>query len=128
MTKYYRLSSLQTAEMYFSQFWKLEVRRSGRQHGQGLVKALFQAVDFLLCTLAMEAGKALSGASLIRALIPRRRASPHDFSIPQRPYLRIPSSLGVRVSTHELAGDRGDADHDNCQEGKFHLRNILSLA
>ena len=78
ITKYHRLGGLQTTEIYFSQFWRLEVQDQGASMVRFLVKALFLVYKqlsycILLWQRAEEAGSLMS---CIRALIPFMRPPP----------------------------------------------------
>ena len=70
ITKYHRLYSLETAETYFSQFWRLEVQGQGvgMDHLPG-----FQAADFSSHLHRVEGVRELGGAPYIRPLIPLAR-------------------------------------------------------
>ena len=77
----------------FSPFWRLEVLRSGFQHG--LVKARFQAL-FFFYPYVLGDSKELSQVSFMRALTHVWRLHPHDLITFQRPHFLIPSPWGLR--------------------------------
>lgn len=66
----------------------------------------FFVLAFLLCPDDGKVSGDHSGASFIKALIPFRGLYSPDLSTSQKPYLLIPSPLGVKISTDEF-GDEG---------------------
>lgn len=69
-TEYHRLGGLLTTDLFFLPFWRLEVQ------GQGTSMVRLLPADVSLCPYIMEAGRAFSQVSLVKALIPFMRASP----------------------------------------------------
>ena len=81
VTKSYKQGGLLTTEIYFSQFWRLEVQVQGATVGQIPVQTLFPVVDCHFILVSSN-GKSALWVPFIRALIPFMRAPPHDLIIP----------------------------------------------
>lgn len=78
--------------------------RTGCQHGQSLVTALFWAAVFSLCPPMVEEARELCGVSLVRALIPFRKAAPSwPNHIPEVPPPTT-ITLVINISTCKFRG------------------------
>ena len=90
ITKYHRLGSLQTTEIYFSRFWKLE----DQDQGVSMVKESLHRA---------EVARDLSGISFVEALIPFLRALWLS-SLPTAP-LPHTITLGLTILTCDFRGN-----------------------
>ena len=89
------MGNSQTAEMYFPQFWRLEV-----QVQRGQMTVLFLLADCLLCPHMLEGvfpGLFYKGTDPTHVGV-----FPHDLITAQSPHLL--TILGIRVSTYKCSG------------------------
>jgi hypothetical protein len=123
ITSYHTLNCLQTADIYFPQFWKLG------SPGQGAVRVgvwrrpafcYRQMAAFSLCPYVVERMTGLSGGLFLKALIPFMRGlSSWPNCLPKDPPL---NNITSRVGWQHFIGGRGVSIAENEEISKTRRR------